>query len=556
MKKILFLLMVVGLGLFATSCKKTTEPVKPQVKQGFIISMERLTLYTELNKLSDIKTIKAKVKRGEEVIELPSISFNGSDDSISSEPCFLEVGSYELISYKAYDARAIQIYETEVDKDNKFEVKAGEITSFRLPLRIKTVMDQNIMKSILIGICREVIGDDKSQWPWVIEDDLAEWKYLEWEYDSGNVYPVYPTGITFSGRYFSKMTKLPDAVAGMASFLSITLDSLPNLTALTETVADLRCNTFTIYDCPKLVEFPMVLCKLKTLNSLTINRCGITAVPDEIGNLEGLRALEFVGNAITQVSPKATKGEFMHSFNISDNPIAALELEVPTNSDLLVINVNNTKLSTLPESLLNAPKLSSVFAMGCQFTEIPKVVRNHTNISGAHFADNKIGTVKSEDFASNSGLLIVDLSGNPLTGAVELAIPSLEELSLCNASLTTMPKIVGLPSLRLLNLKDNKITSVPENYFEAAQNIGALILDGNTTLSSLPASWGFALNGGVPSKFRNLSVNGCSALTYKIPASWCCIDTEQLGEEFLIYDKVVVYNEGAPGVTWPEGHQH
>lgn len=548
--------MLVGLALVATSCKKTEGTVAAPVKQGFIISMERITLYTEIGKLSDIKTIKAVLKKGEELIELPSLAVNGSDDSISTEPCALEVGSYELVSYKAYNARAMQIYETEVDQDNKFEVKASEITILRMPLRIKLVMDQNILKSILIGICREVIGDDKSQWPWVVEDDLTEWKYLEWEYDNTNTYPIYPTGITFSGRYFSKMTKLPDAVAGLSSFHSMVLDSLPNLTALTETVADLRCNTFTIFDCPKLVEFPKVLCKLKTLNSLTINRCGITSVPDEIGDLDELRGLEFVGNAITQVSPKATKSRYLHSLNISDNPITTLELEVPTNSDLMVINVSNTKLSALPGSLLSASKLSSVLAQGCAFTEIPKVVCDHSNISGAHFADNKISSVKADAFALNVGLTILDLGGNPLTGAVELAIPSLEGLSLNNTSLTTMPKIVGLPNLRMLDLKDNKIVSVPENYFAAATKVGTLILDGNSTLTSLPSVWGFALSNNIPVSFRNLSLNGCSALTYQIPASWCCIDTEQVGGEFLIYDKVVVYNQGAPGVTWPQDHQH
>lgn len=556
MKRILFLMMIAGLGLLAaTSCKKTEEPIEP-IKQGVIINLERITLYTEIDKLSDIKSIKAVVRKGGELIDLPSLMVEGNEELISTEPCFLEAGNYELVSYKAYNARAMQMYATDVDQDNLFEVRANEVTTLRMPLRIKIIMDQNILKSILIGICREVIGDDKSQWPWVVEDDLTEWKYLEWEYDQMNIYPVYPTGITFSGRYFSNMTKLPDAVAGLSSFYSIVLDSLPNLTSLTETVADLRCNTITILDCPKLTEFPTVVCKLKTLNSLTINRCGITSIPDQIGDLSELRGLEFVGNKLTQVSPKVTSSEYLNSLNISDNPIATLELDIPDKSNLWVLNVDNTELSTLPESLLRATKLSTVLAQGCKFTQIPRAVSSHTNISGANFAKNQIGSVKSADFASNQGLEILDLSDNPLTGSVELAIPSLEGLSLVNASLTSMPAIVGLPNLRMLDLKDNKIATVPENYFNAAQNIGTLILDGNTTLTSLPAVWGFALEGDVPAKFRNLSVNGCSGLTYQIPASWCCIITEQVGGEFLIYDKVVVYNEGAAGVTWPQGHQH
>lgn len=550
-------MITVGMGLlFATSCKKSEEPV-PVVKQGVVIKLERITLYTEINNLSDIKSMKAVLRKDGQLIELPSLNFNGDDELIQSEPCPLEVGVYELVSYKAYNAHAMLMYSTDVDEDNRFEVKSGELTEHRMPLRIKYVMDQNIMKSILLGICREVIGEDKSLWPWVAEDDLAEWKYLEWEYDEMNIFPIYPTGITFSGRYFSNMTQLPNAVVGLAGFYSIVLDSLPNLIALAETMPDLRCNTLTINDCPKFVEFPTIVCKMKALNSLTINRCGLTTIPDEIGALDQLRGLEFAGNQLTQISPKVTSSEFLNSLNISDNKsLTSLELEIPDKSNLWVINVNNTSISTLPESLLRAKKLSSVFAQGCQFTTIPKAVSGHTNISGAHFAENKIASVSSADFASNQGLRVLDLSGNPLTGAVELAIPSLEELSLQKASITTMPKIVGLPDLRMLNLKDNKVASVPEGYFQAAQSIGTLILDGNATLTSLPADWGFALKGAAPATFRNLSVNGCSALNYAIPASWCCIDTEQVGDEFYIYDKVVVNKEGAPGVVWPDGHNH
>ena len=189
--------------------------------------------------------------------------------------------------------------------------------------------------------------------------------------------------------------------------------------------------------------------KMKKLEKLDASGCSLTSVPTEIAQCaEHLQELHLFANGIRDV-PAGSLGGLTH---------------------IMTINLFNNAIRKLPTDLGQLAALEDV-----------------------NFAANKLMLLTDEHFAKWMSVKNLSLYDNNLVRIGSLSpMVNLEECRLSGNGLQEAPKLApdamgGHPSLRLLELHKNRISSIPDTYFESTPALQRLSLWGNQ-LASLPPS--------------------------------------------------------------------
>lgn len=134
-------------------------------------------------------------------------------------------------------------------------------------------------------------------------------------------------------------------------------------------------NSFTnliilrIIDNPLIINFPNIF-SLKTIVLLYMVRCGLTAVPDEIGNLTGLKLINFSQNKIKSISPALFMLPSLKYAILDNNSIE--KMTIPGDADVSELNLSllGNPLKEEDESLeiLGRNGLSELFGLNVKFT--------------------------------------------------------------------------------------------------------------------------------------------------------------------------------------------
>lgn len=561
----------------------------PEVDEGVVFEFSMHKVYEmDIDAIDEIAAVKITLVRDGERIELPTMNVSGSAEFVQTEPCPLSPGEYRFVNYKAYAADASFMFEVDVDQENTFSVAAGEITHFPIPVSVKIVnYPTNYLKNIFSGFCQEVWGDDETLWPWDFEEDIADWDFVEFEYDDyGN--PTALVGLTFCGTHtilhedgsveteqtpFLSMTRIPDCINRIETLYHLTITDLPNLKELPSGLDKLRYldavliqNTgveqlpedmfgadeifsLIVTDSP-LKEFPAGVSQLSKLNNLVIRNTDITSINASLGGLAELAYVDFSHNAGLA--------------SINDDIFAG-------SSSLNFLSLaGDTALSSFPSSAADVQIESfGLDLSGCGLSSLPENVL-HPGITSLYLDDNSFTSVIPLDGFSRIETLT--MNGNPISGRQSVSSSTLQMLELSRCSLSEMPDVSGCQELRVLELNENSFTSIPSIDFASSnRKMRRLSLSGNTSLVSLPDAGDFTLymDNGKVADFAALYLDDCPALTWTVPAAWNPVDLpETLDPESLSPDvdgaatkadvddaftyegRVGVSRRGSPGVTF------
>ncbi len=267
---------------------------------------------------------------------------------------------------------------------------------------------------------------------------------------------------------FCKLTQLPE--------------SLGNLTHLTE--LDLAYNALT--------EIPEWIDNFTALEKLDVSGNSITSLPDSLRHLpnleiKGLDKQIKKGEKMAQKSnlpllqlrqkqqiqthllPLPKNTAWMDEIFAWANENKISKEQLPQNKKILwslrKLDLENNKLTKIPESVGNLSNVHFLYLNKNQLTEIPEFICNLTNLKLLGFQDNLLTDIP--DFISNlTNLTMLGLSGNKLTKLPESIgnLTNLKNLCLIDNELTTVPEsIANLTNLLELSLDKNKLTALPES---------------------------------------------------------------------------------------------
>ncbi len=153
-----------------------------------------------------------------------------------------------------------------------------------------------------------------------------------------------------------------------------------------------------------------------------------------------------------------------------------------------VLSLRNMRLTTVPESFLRAfPNVASLEMPGNQLSRVPQALMQMTRLRMVDLSDNhiRLDPAQSTILGSCPNLVSINLAYNPLGRTFSVnGLPRLNELYLAGTGISELPHgLLESPSVRLLDLHDNRFTQLPEGFFQSR-----LWVEGDVQLRGNPLS--------------------------------------------------------------------
>lgn len=194
------------------------------------------------------------------------------------------------------------------------------------------------------------------------------------------------------------------------------------------------------------LNLPSELFSLTNLKTLILVNCGLETLPESIGQLGGLEELTLIGNRLNSLPPTMNLLQKLSRLDVSNNlPLTSLDA-------------------------LNGPRqLFIVKATNCSINHLPL----------------HISYLRTFDLSNNN---LTSLAGiETLIARIDLYNVPGSTFSFDYNQITSIPTIIANISMVTLNLKANKLTTLPEEIFKM-KYLATLHVE-NNTFSDKKRNW-------------------------------------------------------------------
>jgi len=212
----------------------------------------------------------------------------------------------------------------------------------------------------------------------------------------------------------------------------------------------------------RLTCLPDGLCQLKELRSLQLNNNSITHLNDNISELTMLVSLDLSTNQLTSLPVNIGYLTQLSSLVLSSNKLESLPAEMASMRGLTTLDLNKNKLKSVPDEMKDLSKLELLYLRNNQLCRIP-CLRNCVNIKELQLGSNQIQAVTQTDIENIPNVRILDLRENKITSLPDgiTGLQVLERLDISRNDLSTLPYTLGtLPHLKTLQVEGNPMKSI------------------------------------------------------------------------------------------------
>ncbi|XP_042326142.1 LOW QUALITY PROTEIN: toll-like receptor 2 type-2 [Sceloporus undulatus] len=222
------------------------------------------------------------------------------------------------------------------------------------------------------------------------------------------------------------------------------------------TIKNISVNAFYAFS-----DLSSVMYLLENITSLTVENANVYLVPCLIGkHFSSLQYLDLTDNLLIDpaLDHSLCQGAWpkLQTLNVSQNSLK--QLEVVSRSAARMVNLCNLDIS------------QNNFETMPDICEWPKNLK-YLNISGSKV--NKLTECIPQS------LEVLDVSNNNLQD-FRLSLPHLQELYLQNNKLIALPLAIFIPSIRILNIRGNKVFGFSEQELENFANLQTLDAGSNS----------------------------------------------------------------------------
>jgi internalin A len=235
-----------------------------------------------------------------------------------------------------------------------------------------------------------------------------------------------------------------------------------------------------------LTALPESISKLTGLRTLYLRGNQITALPEWIGRLTGLQWLHLDGNQLTGLPEWIGQLTGLQRLDLDGNQLTALPEFISKLAGLRTLYAGRNRLSALAKSIGQLAGLQTLYLGGNQLTALPESISKLTELQTLNLDDNQL-TPLPEWISQLTELQALHLDGNRLTALPEWIgqLTELQALHLDDNQLTALPESISkLTGLQTLDLGHNQLT-VPPEWIRQLTGLQTLHLDGNQ-LTALP----------------------------------------------------------------------
>ncbi|KAI8044494.1 hypothetical protein M5D96_000663 [Drosophila gunungcola] len=243
---------------------------------------------------------------------------------------------------------------------------------------------------------------------------------------------------------------------------------------------DLSSNTLT-HISPKIEN-------LQSLTVLTLHDNALVELPPEIGKLEKLMRLNVSHNKLSQLPREMYSLPELRHLNISYNQFNEIDPDISDLHMLEFLDGGHNNIQSLPGGIGFLVRLTALLLPYNHVKELPPDLVNMRSLQKLDLMQNDL-TCLPEDMGLLRKLECLYLQHNDILELPEFeGNKTLNELHASNNFIKTIPTAMcsNLPHLKILDLRDNKITELPDELC-LLRNLNRLDVS-NNTISVLPVT--------------------------------------------------------------------
>ena len=168
---------------------------------------------------------------------------------------------------------------------------------------------------------------------------------------------------------------IPDDVKNLENVTSLVLVD-GDLEGFPSAVCQLnKLTQLSLRENEKIKEIPPGVCgKMKRLTALSMDRCGLTCLPEDLDQMVNLEALSLSENCLSHLCDGLKKMTKLAHVWLDGNPFECLEDEFPFHNLVHIENLGlaNTNMKTLPGGIGQMVKVKHIWLQGNKLECLPK----------------------------------------------------------------------------------------------------------------------------------------------------------------------------------------
>ncbi|XP_041359115.1 leucine-rich repeat-containing protein 40-like [Gigantopelta aegis] len=204
------------------------------------------------------------------------------------------------------------------------------------------------------------------------------------------------------------------------------------------------------------------LCHLKCLVSLHVEHNQLAELCDDIGRLDSLQDLDVSNNVLSTLPPSIGYLSQLSKLNVSNNKLVTLPPEIGDLNGLKYFDATHNQLVELPQEFGNLRRLEQLYLRHNKLTYLP-ILENCGNLKELHLGNNQLNALTSEHLVHLKSVTVLDLRDNKISNLPDeiTLLQGLQRLDVTNNDLSGLPYALGsIDSLNSLVLDGNPMKSI------------------------------------------------------------------------------------------------
>ncbi|NWR61649.1 LRC40 protein, partial [Bucorvus abyssinicus] len=218
----------------------------------------------------------------------------------------------------------------------------------------------------------------------------------------------------------------------------------------------------------KLESVPEELMQLTRLKSLLLHHNELGRLPDGFGQLVSLEELDLSNNRLTDIPTSFALLTSLVRLNLSCNQLRTLPADISTMTGLRQLDCTKNYLETIPPQLATMASLEQLYLRKNKLRALPEFP-SCVLLKELHAGENQIEIINAENLKHLNSLSVLELRDNKIKSVPDeiTLLQKLERLDLSNNDISRLPYTLGnLPQLKFLALEGNPLRTIRRDLLQ------------------------------------------------------------------------------------------
>ncbi|NXF63542.1 LRC40 protein, partial [Ciccaba nigrolineata] len=243
----------------------------------------------------------------------------------------------------------------------------------------------------------------------------------------------------------------------------------------------------------KLRSIPEEVMQLSHLKSLLLHHNELSHLPDGFGQLVNLEELDLSNNHLTDIPTSFALLINLVRLNLACNQLRSLPADISAMKSLRQLDCSKNYLETVPSKLATMASLEQLYLRKNKLRSLPEFPSCKL-LKELHAGENQIEILNAENLKHLNSLSVLELRDNKIKSVPDeiTLLQKLERLDLANNDISRLPYTLGnLPQLKFLALEGNPLRTIRRDLLqkgtqELLKYLRSKIQDDVTTVNEEP----------------------------------------------------------------------